>query len=117
MSRQSLNLASKAISIFIISIFALLQCEAAPPAQAEAARLEPAKPIERSIEQLEGRIRESSPQFAALIQPVPLKLEEVQQKVLDSDTLLLEYSLGEQKSLLWAVTSDSIRSYELPKRP
>ncbi|HEX6719673.1 MAG TPA: tetratricopeptide repeat protein, partial [Pyrinomonadaceae bacterium] len=69
------------------------------------------------LEQLEGRIRQSSPQFAALVQPVPLKLEEVQEKVLDSDTLLLEYSLGEEKSFLWAVTPDSIKTYELPKRP
>ena len=68
------------------------------------------------IEQLQGKIRESSPQFVALIRPAPLTLEETQQKVLDADTLLLEYSLGEEKSYLWAVTPDSIKSYELPNR-
>jgi len=57
------------------------------------------------------RVRESS-----LIQPVPLTVEEVQKSVLDPDTLLLEYSLGEEKSFLWAVTINSIKSYELPKR-
>jgi CHAT domain-containing protein len=31
--------------------------------------------------------------------------------------LLLEYSLGEQRSFLWAVTPDSIKTYELPGRP
>jgi CHAT domain-containing protein len=36
--------------------------------------------------------------------------------VLDSDTLLLDYSLGEDRSYLWAVTPTSIASYELPKR-
>jgi hypothetical protein len=36
--------------------------------------------------------------------------------VLDQDTLLLEYSLGEERSYLWAVTPTSITSYELPKR-
>jgi CHAT domain-containing protein len=36
--------------------------------------------------------------------------------VLDPDTLLLEYSLGEERSYLWAVTSSSITSHQLPKR-
>jgi CHAT domain-containing protein len=34
----------------------------------------------------------------------------------DDDTMLLEYSLGEERSYLWAVTKTSITSYELPKR-
>jgi CHAT domain-containing protein/tetratricopeptide (TPR) repeat protein len=67
-------------------------------------------------EQVEAQIRHTSPQYAALIQPVPLKLEETQQRVLDADTLLLEYSLGEEKSFLWAVTPESLKTYELPKR-
>jgi CHAT domain-containing protein len=67
-------------------------------------------------DQVEARIRATSPQYSALIQPVPLKLEEIQQQVLDNETLLLEYSLGEQKSFLWAVTPNSIKSYELPNR-
>jgi CHAT domain-containing protein len=68
------------------------------------------------LEQLEVRIRESSPQFAALVQPLPQKLEEIQQNILDRETLLLEYSLGEERSFLWAVTPDSIKTIELPKR-
>lgn len=67
-------------------------------------------------EQIEGRIRDASPRYAALTQPLPLKLEETQKQVLDPDTLLLEYSIGEQKSFLWAVTPDSIKTYELPNR-
>ncbi|WP_044500190.1 hypothetical protein [Nostoc sp. PCC 7107] len=31
-------------------------------------------------------------------------------------TLLLQYSLGEQRSYLWMVSKTSISSYELPKR-
>jgi CHAT domain-containing protein len=67
-------------------------------------------------EQVEASIREKSPQYAALIQPVPSTLEETQRQVLDGDTLLLEYSLGEQRSFVWAVTPDSIKSYALPNR-
>jgi len=84
-------------------------------AEAEAARKE-LSTLTNELEQLEGRIRQSSPQFTALVQPVPLGLEEIQGKVLDSETLLLEYSLGEEKSFVWAVTPDAIKSFELPKR-
>ena len=67
-------------------------------------------------EQVEARIRDASPQYDALIQPVPLKLEEIQKQVLDSETVLLEYSLGEQRSFLWAVTTGAFKTYELPNR-
>ena len=67
-------------------------------------------------EQIQAQIRETSPRYAALTQPVPLGAKEIQQRVLDTETLLLEYSLGEEKSFLWAVTPTSIKSFELPKR-
>jgi len=65
---------------------------------------------------VQARIRQTSPHYAALTQPVPLTLKEIQSNVLDHETLLLEYALGEEKSFLWAVTPTSIRSFELPKR-
>lgn len=64
---------------------------------------------------LEVQIRAKSPRYAALTQPQALSLKEIQQ-VLDKDTLLLEYSLGEERSYLWAVTPTSVASFELPKR-
>src|SRR5439155_18553054 len=60
--------------------------------------------------------RQSSPRYAALTQPAPLGLKQIQAEVLDPDTLLLEYSLGEERSYLWAVTPTSIKSFELPRR-
>ncbi len=77
------------------------------------------KEIEALIAQyqeVEAQIRANSPRYAALTQPVPLKLKEIQQQALDNDTLLLEYAIGKERSYLWAVTSSSIASYELPKR-
>ena len=68
------------------------------------------------LEQVETEIREKSPRYAALTQPRPLSLSEIQTQVLDSETLLLEYSLGTERSYLWAVTTNSLNSYELPKR-
>jgi hypothetical protein len=51
-----------------------------------------------------------------LTQPLPLTLEEIQTQVLDADTLLLEYSLGAERSYLWAVTQTSVESFTLPGR-
>jgi CHAT domain-containing protein/tetratricopeptide (TPR) repeat protein len=65
--------------------------------------------------ELQTKIRTNSPKYAALQYPQPLKLPQIQQQ-LDKDTLLLEYSLGDDRSYLWAVTPNSIDSYELPKR-
>lgn len=36
--------------------------------------------------------------------------------MLDDDTLLLEYALGEERSHLWAVTADTVEAFELPAR-
>jgi CHAT domain-containing protein/Flp pilus assembly protein TadD len=67
-------------------------------------------------QEVRARIRKQSPRYAALTQPQPLTLREIQQQVLDADTLLLEYALGDERSYLWAVTPDALTSYELPKR-
>ena len=68
------------------------------------------------LDQVQSRIRETSPQYAALTQSAPLSLREIQTKVLDGDTVLLEYALGTHKSFLWAVTPSSISFFELPRR-
>jgi CHAT domain-containing protein/Tfp pilus assembly protein PilF len=68
------------------------------------------------LEQVQSRIRETSPHYAALAHPVPLELREIQAKVLDEDTVLLEYALGSRKSFVWAVTTTSMDVFELPPR-
>jgi len=72
--------------------------------------------LENEYQEVRGEIRKASPGYAALTQPQPLSLREIQQQLLDKNTTLLEYSLGENRSYLWAVTQDSIESFELPKR-
>ncbi|MEE8523830.1 MAG: CHAT domain-containing tetratricopeptide repeat protein [Thermoanaerobaculia bacterium] len=47
--------------------------------------------------------------------PKPLRLEEVQQ-LLDEDTLLLSYVLGEERSFLWLVGAGSFEVVELGRR-
>ena len=62
------------------------------------------------------QILAQSPRYGALRFPQPLKLEEIQKEVLDADTLLLEYALGDQQSFLWVVSPTEIASVVLPKR-
>jgi tetratricopeptide (TPR) repeat protein len=85
------------------------------PAQAEAAAKE-IDSITTEYEELRAQIRARSPRYAALTQPQPLSLAEIQQQVLDPDTLLLEYSLGDNASHLFVVSQTSITWRQLPKR-
>ena len=85
------------------------------PAQAEAAAKEIAY-LTSQYEEVKAQIRARSPRYADLTQPQPLGLAEIQRQVLDPDTLLLEYSLGDDASYLFAVSQTSITWRQLPKR-
>jgi CHAT domain-containing protein/Tfp pilus assembly protein PilF len=67
-------------------------------------------------QEIQAKIRTTSPRYAALTQPQPLTLSQIQQQILDDKTILLQYTLGEKHSYLWAVSKTSITSYELPPR-
>ncbi|HEU5130457.1 MAG TPA: CHAT domain-containing protein, partial [Pyrinomonadaceae bacterium] len=71
--------------------------------------------LEDEYQQVQAAIRKSSPQYSALTQPQPLDLKGIQQQ-LDTDTVLLEYSLGDERSYVWVITPDSLKTYLLPKR-
>lgn len=70
----------------------------------------------REYQQLQAQIRTSSPKYAALTQPEHPEARAIQREVLDQGTLLLEYSLGEERSYLWVVSHRSIESFVLPGR-
>src|SRR5262245_29900047 len=85
------------------------------PEQADAVAKEIAA-ITDEYDEIQAQIRVRSPRYAALTQPQPLGLNEIQQQALDEDTLLLEYAFGEKRSYLWLVSQRSLDSYELPPR-
>jgi CHAT domain-containing protein/Tfp pilus assembly protein PilF len=85
------------------------------PADAAAAAKE-LDGLTTELEQVQGRIRETSPQYTALMQPVPLDVNDIQAKVLDTDTVMIEYALGTRNSFLWVVTRSSLDIFELPSR-
>lgn len=67
------------------------------------------------LKDVEAEIRRTSPRYAALAQPQPLTASGIQQ-LLDDDTVLLEFSLGETSSYLWLVSKTSVRGHQLPSR-
>ena len=70
--------------------------------------------LSTEYEELRGRIRITSPRYAALTQPDPLSLERVRSDVLDAETILLEYGLGSARSYLWVIGRDLFGVHELP---
>jgi CHAT domain-containing protein len=84
-------------------------------AQAEALDKQ-SETLLQQLQDLTVKIRAANPAYAALKYPQPLTLAQIQQQVLDPDTLLLQYSLGDEQSYLWAVTANGIQTYILPKK-
>jgi CHAT domain-containing protein/tetratricopeptide (TPR) repeat protein len=66
------------------------------------------------FESLENQIKAASPRLNSLVHTRSLTLEEVQRRVLDDETALLEYSLGEQSSYLWVITRQNAAVFKLP---
>jgi CHAT domain-containing protein len=91
----------------------LLANKATAEAQTAAAEL---NQLTTEYDQVKARIKSESSRYAALTQPQPLSLKEIQNRLLDDNSVLLEYMLGDERSYLWAVTRDEIWSYELPPR-
>lgn len=71
--------------------------------------------LTRLLDQTRAEIRRRSPRYASLSQPQPLRLKQLQE-LLDRDTVLLEYALGEERSYLWLITPTQVRPFTLPGR-
>jgi CHAT domain-containing protein/Flp pilus assembly protein TadD len=82
-------------------------------AKAAAARVDQ---LSAQYQDLQAQIRRQSPRYAAATLPEPLSARQIQERVLDAETVLLEYMLGEARSWLWAVTQNGVTSVELPPR-
>jgi CHAT domain-containing protein len=68
----------------------------------------------RGLDVLEGRIRANSPQYAELMEPQRLNVEQIQSGLLDSESQLLEFWLGKNHSYVWLVSTTDCRAWELP---
>lgn len=62
-------------------------------------------------DRLETEIRRRDPRYAAFVEPLD---SAGIRGLLDRDTLLLEYRLGEKRSFLWLATAERVAGFELP---
>src|SRR6185369_1444887 len=71
--------------------------------------------LETEYNELLATINKRFPAYQQITNPAAWSLERIQNEVIQNDqTLLLEYSLGLEKSYAWAVTRNSIKAFELP---
>ncbi len=83
------------------------------PARAQELRAEFQR-LDGQREQLDLEIRARNERYAQVRYPVPLTVPEIQSRLLDDRTTLLEYSLGESRSILFVVTRKGMSTYDLP---
>jgi len=72
--------------------------------------------LKAQYQQVEAQLRQQNPHLSTLEQSAPLSLDQIQKELRDSNSMLLEYFLGGERSYLWAVTSDSFRMVDLQDR-
>ena len=84
------------------------------PGRAERLRQEMTG-LELQLRDLEARGDDGDERRARVIRPQVLDLDAIQQ-LLDPDTTLIEYALGEHQSYLWVVTSRELHGLSLPPR-
>jgi CHAT domain-containing protein len=90
-----------------------LQLNNADATEIGEAKAEMAK-LNVEYETIQSQLRDQNPHLASLARFTPLTLKQIQEELHDGNTLLLQYALGKEQSYLWAVTSNSFESYELP---
>jgi CHAT domain-containing protein len=72
--------------------------------------------ITNELEEISARFKQESPIYSAVKNPPPFDIVEFQQNILDEQTVLLEFSLGERESYLWVVEKNEVTHYVLPAR-
>ncbi len=71
--------------------------------------------LDLQLRDLEARGDVADARRARLISPQVLELDAIQ-TLLDDETTLVEYALGERQSYLWVVSSNNLRAFRLPPR-
>lgn len=71
--------------------------------------------LKTELENLQIKIRRENPRYADLTQGTSISAKEIQ-NLLDDETVLLEYKLGEKRSFLWLVKKDSVEIFTIPSR-
>ena len=70
---------------------------------------------EDSLEAFQVEVRRANPGYAGLKYLQPFNAQRIQRELLDSDTALLEYAVGNAQSFVWLVTRNKVSFAVLPK--
>ncbi|HEY6945580.1 MAG TPA: CHAT domain-containing protein [Candidatus Acidoferrum sp.] len=71
---------------------------------------------EDDLEKFHVEVRQSNPRYASVHYPEPVSVSLIQKSLLDNRTVLLEFLLGEKRSLLWVVSKQKLSVGVLPPR-
>ncbi len=85
-----------------------------PDQQRIAALQEELKRADAERDKLEREIRRQHPRYAEIHYPAPLRAEAIR-GLLDQQTAMLEYFLGQENSFLFVITRENVVSFRLPK--
>jgi CHAT domain-containing protein len=71
---------------------------------------------EDDLDGFHAAVRQSNPRYASVHYPEPVSVNEIQDRLLDDRTALVEYLLGEDRSFVWVVTKSKVTYSALPAR-
>jgi CHAT domain-containing protein/tetratricopeptide (TPR) repeat protein len=71
---------------------------------------------ENKLDALHLELRRENPRYSAAQHPEPVRVSRVQRNLLDSETALIEYLLGDKQSFAWVVAQNRLSVAILPSR-
>ncbi len=86
-----------------------------PPKEEQRRKTELAA-AEDDLEAFHLEVRRANPRYASVGYPEPMSTSRIQNDLLDPQTMLVEFLLGEKRSLVWAVSKDRLAVAVLPPR-
>lgn len=72
--------------------------------------------LRSEYQDVQTQLRQQQSPLLSLERFAPASVTQIQSQLRDTDTMLLEFHLGDERSYLWAVTVNSLDVYELPDR-
>jgi CHAT domain-containing protein len=71
---------------------------------------------EDDLEAFHLEVRQSDPRYASIRYPEPISISRIREELLDEQTALVEFLLGEKRSLVWVVAKNKLITGVLPPR-
>ena len=70
--------------------------------------------INNQLQAIKAKLRESSPLYYSIKNSVEFESTKFQNKILDNETVLVEFFIGKENSYVWLIEKNQIHSYNLP---